>query len=368
LNGKARTQNGHTQIANETLEQLAKLYLSPNQWQVVIFIIRKTYGFHKKVDYIANSQIVEGTGLGKTVISRTLRNLEQMKVISRDGKYLGFQKDWQKWQRLAEQPTPERKEVPKTVGRKNTRASESYKVATWRAKVFHRDGLTCRICGRHGDILIPVDIFLHGHHILSWEEYPELRFNVDNGLTMCDDCHYCYHYGRSDNTYEYIKEVFDFKKLAVQLTSEKLAMLHEKLAEQLKKVSSPRVTQKIKDTIQNKVYIYIFDVWNELRIIVHKKCTPDMKRTIENALTDYSQEELEQSIRNYAEIVKGPEYYFDHKWTLVEFLSRRNNNNIERFLDLEVAKSNFKKEAGRGTHRQDPTKLPPRDGYTRPDG
>lgn len=92
-----QAENGHTQIANEILEQLAKLYLSPNQWQVVIFIIRKTYGFKKKVDYIANSQVVDGTGLSKPVVSRALKGLQERNIITRHKRHISFQKDWELW-------------------------------------------------------------------------------------------------------------------------------------------------------------------------------------------------------------------------------------------------------------------------------
>ena len=96
-----QVENGHTKIANEILEQLVKLHLTPNQWQVLLCILRKTYGFHKKVDYIANCQIVEATGLCKSVVSRSLNALEGMKLIERKGKDIGFQKDWEKWEKLA---------------------------------------------------------------------------------------------------------------------------------------------------------------------------------------------------------------------------------------------------------------------------
>ena len=98
-------ENGFTKIANEILEKLMIRHLSPNQWQVLLYVIRKTYGYHKKVDYIANYQIVDATGLCKAVVSRALLILEEMKIISRDGKYIGFQKDWEQWQKLAERST-----------------------------------------------------------------------------------------------------------------------------------------------------------------------------------------------------------------------------------------------------------------------
>jgi len=91
-------EDGHTQIANEILERLMRLHLSPNQWQVLLCIIRKTYGFKKKVDYIANSQIQTATGLGKSVVSRALRELYDRRIITRNGKVSGLQKDWEKWE------------------------------------------------------------------------------------------------------------------------------------------------------------------------------------------------------------------------------------------------------------------------------
>ena len=94
-------EDGHTRIANELLEQLMKRHLSPNQWRVLLCIIRKTYGFQKKVDYIANFQIVEATGLCKAVVSRCIKELHQAGFITRQGKHIGFQKNWEEWQKLA---------------------------------------------------------------------------------------------------------------------------------------------------------------------------------------------------------------------------------------------------------------------------
>tara|TARA_Y100000310_G_scaffold338633_1_gene428816 strand:- start:1805 stop:2548 length:744 start_codon:yes stop_codon:yes gene_type:complete len=98
---KPQPENGHTRIANEILEHLMRTHLSSNQWQVLLCIIRKTYGFQKKVDYIANKQIGEATGLGKQVVSRILKKLQGWNIITRNKKYIGLQKDWEQW-KLAE--------------------------------------------------------------------------------------------------------------------------------------------------------------------------------------------------------------------------------------------------------------------------
>jgi len=98
---KPELEDGFTPIANEILEKLARMPLAPNQWRVLLCIIRKTYGFHKKVDYIANFQIGDATGLCKAVVSRCLKELNDRQLITRKGKYIGFQKDWEKWRELA---------------------------------------------------------------------------------------------------------------------------------------------------------------------------------------------------------------------------------------------------------------------------
>ena len=109
-----QTEDGHTKIANELLDHLATMHLSPNQWQVFIYIIRKTYGYHKKVDSIANSQIVKGTKLGKTVVSRAVHTLCEMQLISKNSKDIGIQKDWERWQKLAELSTNNKLAEPLT--------------------------------------------------------------------------------------------------------------------------------------------------------------------------------------------------------------------------------------------------------------
>lgn len=91
-------EDGHTQIANEILDVLMRTYIPPNQWQVLVCIIRKTYGFKKKVDWIANSQIAENTGLARSTVSRALKLLEKQHLIIRNGRTIGFNKDWEQWE------------------------------------------------------------------------------------------------------------------------------------------------------------------------------------------------------------------------------------------------------------------------------
>ena len=64
--------------------------------------------------------------------------------------------------------------------RKKLYFSLEYKL--WRTAVFERDKYTCIWCGKIGGIL-------QADHIKPWRDYPELRFAIDNGRTLCVECH-----------------------------------------------------------------------------------------------------------------------------------------------------------------------------------
>lgn len=57
----------------------------------------------------------------------------------------------------------------------------------WREAVFKRDNWTCVWCGFRG--------YVEADHIKPFAYYPELRFSIDNGRTLCKPCH------KTTNTY-----------------------------------------------------------------------------------------------------------------------------------------------------------------------
>lgn len=63
---------------------------------------------------------------------------------------------------------------------KRIRNSPKYKI--WRIKVFTRDNWTCQNCRKRG-------CYIEAHHIKSISSYPELVYDVDNGVTLCFECH-----------------------------------------------------------------------------------------------------------------------------------------------------------------------------------
>ena len=71
----------------------------------------------------------------------------------------------------------------------------------WREAVFARDNFTCQKTGIRGGKL-------NAHHILNFSQYPELRFAIDNGITLSDDAHKEFHkiYGTKNNNLEQLTE------------------------------------------------------------------------------------------------------------------------------------------------------------------
>lgn len=67
-----------------------------------------------------------------------------------------------------------------TPERKKLYFNKEYKL--WRKAVFERDDYTCIWCGYKGNKL-------NADHIKPWAYFPELRFAIDNGRTLCIDCH-----------------------------------------------------------------------------------------------------------------------------------------------------------------------------------
>ena len=59
----------------------------------------------------------------------------------------------------------------------------------WRRRVFARDNHTCQHC----ELKPKKGGQLNAHHIMSWAEYPEERFSIGNGLTLCISCHKTVH-------------------------------------------------------------------------------------------------------------------------------------------------------------------------------
>lgn len=85
----------------------------------------------------------------------------------------------------------------------------------WAKKVKQRDNYTCQLCFASGS-----GVYLHSHHLNSWDLFPDQRYQLDNGITLCNQCHFSFHKisGLGTNTkyqFEQFKVLFQtIKKVA----------------------------------------------------------------------------------------------------------------------------------------------------------
>ena len=107
-------ENGFTQIANELIEQFARIRIPGEAMQVFWVMLRKTYGFHKKADKIALSQIVAATGLKKVAVCKAIKKLIELNLITKKGNNVATEytinKLFDTWK-----PLPKKVTLPKKV-------------------------------------------------------------------------------------------------------------------------------------------------------------------------------------------------------------------------------------------------------------
>ena len=92
-------------------------------------------------------------------------------------------------------------------------ARSTVEYSKWRDEVYKKDWYTCQCCGKFKNIN------KQAHHLFSFAHNEELRYDVKNGITLCEDCHYTtipdsFHnlYGAIDNTPEQLEEYINYKR------------------------------------------------------------------------------------------------------------------------------------------------------------
>lgn len=96
-------EDGYTRLANELLEALLRADLAGREWKVIMAVARKTYGYHKKADYLSHSQMAKLTAIGRPHVCTVLHGLAKRNIISVTSggngglNKLAIQKDYSKW-------------------------------------------------------------------------------------------------------------------------------------------------------------------------------------------------------------------------------------------------------------------------------
>ena len=107
------------------------------------------------------------------------------------------------------------------------RERSSYIAKKWRALILERDGNKCQKCANVKN--------LHVHHIKEFKDYPDLRWDINNGITVCVSCHEKIHSRRfpdwlTDRITE-TKDVVQTKpRIEFNITKQKLQELYKSLS------------------------------------------------------------------------------------------------------------------------------------------
>lgn len=87
----------------------------------------------------------------------------------------------------------------------------SIKYKFWVKSVFERDEYTCTHCGKTGS-----EVKLNAHHIENFSSNPDKRFDVDNGITLCEQCHLPTYKGSFHSIYgvynNNLQQIIEFNK------------------------------------------------------------------------------------------------------------------------------------------------------------
>jgi hypothetical protein len=90
---------------------------------------------------------------------------------------------------------------------KSIRWSTEMKV--WRKEIYARDNYSCQMCGNKSGINNVV--VLNAHHIERFIDNKDMRFNIENGITLCETCHKLT-YGKEKYFEQYFKNILENKQ------------------------------------------------------------------------------------------------------------------------------------------------------------
>lgn len=77
--------------------------------------------------------------------------------------------------------------------------------------MYERDNYTCQCCGiNNGHVKT---IKFNAHHLDNYIQFPDLRIEISNGITLCEECHRDFHsaygikYTTREDFYEYMEGI-----------------------------------------------------------------------------------------------------------------------------------------------------------------
>lgn len=92
-----QTKNGYMSTANELVDAFCNFRIPGEVMQIIFTVMRQTYGYNKKEDWIANSLFIKKTGLTKGNVSRALSKAITHKLVIKNDNKLRLNKHYNEW-------------------------------------------------------------------------------------------------------------------------------------------------------------------------------------------------------------------------------------------------------------------------------
>jgi len=157
-------------MKEETKQKISKSLRGNIPWNKGKHCISRSEKIKKRI-----SETVKKKGVGKWMKGRKLSDAIKQKM-SETAKKIGSGK------RLLHKKGKEHPSWKGGITSLNKRIRGQIETRLWREAVFARDNWTCQKCGKQGGRL-------NAHHIKCFKDNLELRLAIDNGQTLCFECH-----------------------------------------------------------------------------------------------------------------------------------------------------------------------------------
>jgi len=316
---KIDLDNGWWYCAKDIGRTLAKTKLTGSHRAIIDFILDKTYGWkdpknknelirkrRKTWEYITFKEFEEYTRLGYTRLSENIEKLIKWNVIKR-----------------------------KKNGRKrqyslNVNVSEWNNGETKKGKGIFRDKKEKKVTEKRNHLLNENSSKGNndnGLELKKDELVTEKRNHLDKLVTEKQEIGY-------GETYNHLRKSVSNNRCDT-IKNNGLLIPNELLEGTIYKKEEKDHTIKDNHLGEEEG---IFNYWNTYNINPCKNIKPYIQ-DIREALKDYSIEEIQLAISNYAFIINSKDYILNYQYNLDTFLKGKT---IEKFLDLERAKGVYK--------------------------
>ena len=180
-----QVENGFTKVANELLDAICKIPLSRYESMIFWYIVRKTYGYNKKEDWISATLIANELGIFKQHVSRTIHRLIKRKMLIKNGRNIGIQKDYEIWEsNLNRLLTKLPKKVTKVTkkGYKSNQNRLPQKKKEKRKYCYHEDSLQIEISRYLYTKIKEFNPYARKANYQYWGKEIDLMLNIDKIL------------------------------------------------------------------------------------------------------------------------------------------------------------------------------------------